>query len=130
MFELREGSCFPRVLVGVNVGLALVDGIIAVLAFCQVCFCCCFLFDSCAQFCVLLHFRIGFFGKLVSRFVWYDNIVGKPMCIGNVLKYEAWGMGLVALCGLECFGYGHFVYLECFWVFENFTSHLILLLDW
>ncbi|KAI5331943.1 PREDICTED: tobamovirus multiplication [Prunus dulcis] len=35
MFELREGSCFPRVLVGVNVGLALVDGIIAVLAFCQ-----------------------------------------------------------------------------------------------
>ncbi|CAB4306805.1 unnamed protein product [Prunus armeniaca] len=35
MFELREGSCFPRVLVGVNVGLALVDGIIAVLAICQ-----------------------------------------------------------------------------------------------
>ncbi|RXH86405.1 hypothetical protein DVH24_017458 [Malus domestica] len=35
MFGLREGSCFPRVLVGVNVGLALVDGIIAFLAFYQ-----------------------------------------------------------------------------------------------
>ncbi|XP_048438172.1 uncharacterized protein LOC125476332 isoform X5 [Pyrus x bretschneideri] len=35
MFGLREGSCFPRVLVGVNVGLALVDGIIALLAFYQ-----------------------------------------------------------------------------------------------
>ncbi|TQD81208.1 hypothetical protein C1H46_033237 [Malus baccata] len=35
MFGLREGSCFPRVLVGVYVGLALVDGIIALLAFYQ-----------------------------------------------------------------------------------------------
>ncbi|GLT50631.1 hypothetical protein SLA2020_241040 [Shorea laevis] len=36
MFGLREGSsCFPRVLFGVNVGLACVDGIIAVLAFTQ-----------------------------------------------------------------------------------------------
>ncbi|KAF5472466.1 hypothetical protein F2P56_009183 [Juglans regia] len=35
MFELREESCFPRVLVCLNVFLALVDAIIAVLAFCQ-----------------------------------------------------------------------------------------------
>ncbi|XP_062012774.1 tobamovirus multiplication protein 1-like isoform X1 [Rosa rugosa] len=35
MFELREGSCLPKVLVGVNVGLALVDAIIAALAFYQ-----------------------------------------------------------------------------------------------
>ncbi|KAG6642192.1 tobamovirus multiplication protein 1-like isoform X1 [Carya illinoinensis] len=35
MLELREGACFPRVLVGVNVVLALVDAIIAVLAFYQ-----------------------------------------------------------------------------------------------
>ncbi|RXH98984.1 hypothetical protein DVH24_011309 [Malus domestica] len=35
MFGLREASCFPRVLVGVNVSLALVDGIIALLAFFQ-----------------------------------------------------------------------------------------------
>lgn len=38
MFELREGSCLPKVLVGVNVGLALVDAIVAALAFYQVCF--------------------------------------------------------------------------------------------
>ena len=37
--ELREGSCFHEVLVGVNVGLALVDGVLAVLAFSQVCNC-------------------------------------------------------------------------------------------
>jgi hypothetical protein len=36
MYELKEGSCFPEVLVGVNVGLACVDGIIAVLAVTQV----------------------------------------------------------------------------------------------
>lgn len=35
MFELREGSCFTRVLVGVNVVLGLVDVVIAVLAFYQ-----------------------------------------------------------------------------------------------
>ncbi|XP_012072060.1 tobamovirus multiplication protein 1 isoform X2 [Jatropha curcas] len=36
MLEIREGSCcFPRKVVGVNVGLALVDGIIAILAFSQ-----------------------------------------------------------------------------------------------
>ncbi|PON39948.1 Major facilitator superfamily domain containing protein [Parasponia andersonii] len=35
MIELREGSCFPSLLVGVNVGLALVDGFIAVLSFVQ-----------------------------------------------------------------------------------------------
>ncbi|KAK2642776.1 hypothetical protein Ddye_024539 [Dipteronia dyeriana] len=35
MYELKEGSCFPEVLVGVNVGLACVDGIIAVLAVTQ-----------------------------------------------------------------------------------------------
>lgn len=35
MLELRDGSCFPRVLVGVNVGLALICAIIAVLAFYQ-----------------------------------------------------------------------------------------------
>ncbi|XP_050370375.1 tobamovirus multiplication protein 1-like [Argentina anserina] len=35
MLELREGSCLPNVLVGVNVGLAFVDAIIAALAFYQ-----------------------------------------------------------------------------------------------
>ncbi|XP_015876891.2 tobamovirus multiplication protein 1 isoform X2 [Ziziphus jujuba] len=35
MFGLREGSCLPMVLVGVNVGLAFVDGVLAVLAFSQ-----------------------------------------------------------------------------------------------
>ncbi|XP_024022176.1 tobamovirus multiplication protein 1 isoform X2 [Morus notabilis] len=35
MIELRDGFCFPRVLVGVNVGLALVDVVISVLAFAQ-----------------------------------------------------------------------------------------------
>lgn len=35
MFELREGSCFPRALVGVNLALGLVDVVIAVLAFYQ-----------------------------------------------------------------------------------------------
>lgn len=37
MLELREGTCFPRLLVGVNVVLAIVDAIIAVFAFYQVC---------------------------------------------------------------------------------------------
>ena len=38
MFEEKEKSCsFPRELVGVNVGLACFDGIIAILAFTQVC---------------------------------------------------------------------------------------------
>ncbi|XP_021686148.2 uncharacterized protein LOC110669011 isoform X3 [Hevea brasiliensis] len=37
MLEVREGSCcFPREVLGVNVGLACVDGIIAILAFSQV----------------------------------------------------------------------------------------------
>lgn len=36
-FELTEDSCFPPLLLGVHVGLALVDAIIAVLAFYQVC---------------------------------------------------------------------------------------------
>ncbi|KAK9936738.1 hypothetical protein M0R45_013564 [Rubus argutus] len=35
MFDLREGPCLPKVLVGVNVGLALVDAIIAAVAFSQ-----------------------------------------------------------------------------------------------
>ncbi|KAJ0017068.1 hypothetical protein Pint_10021 [Pistacia integerrima] len=35
MLEIREGSCLPRVLVGVNVGLVCVDSIIAILAFTQ-----------------------------------------------------------------------------------------------
>lgn len=37
MLELRDGCSFPRLLVGVTVVLALVDAIIAVLAFYQVC---------------------------------------------------------------------------------------------
>ena len=43
--ELREGSCFHEVLVGVNVGLALVDGVLAVLAFSQVYNCIVFFFS-------------------------------------------------------------------------------------
>lgn len=35
IMELRDGFCFPRDLVGVNVGLALVDGVISALAFAQ-----------------------------------------------------------------------------------------------
>ncbi|XP_044460564.1 tobamovirus multiplication protein 1-like isoform X2 [Mangifera indica] len=35
MLEIREGSCLPRVLVGVNVGLVCVGSIIAILAFSQ-----------------------------------------------------------------------------------------------
>ncbi|KAL2494543.1 hypothetical protein Fot_38300 [Forsythia ovata] len=35
MLELRDGSCYPKAMVGVNVGLACVDGVVAVLAFCQ-----------------------------------------------------------------------------------------------
>ncbi|XP_031394848.1 tobamovirus multiplication protein 1-like isoform X2 [Punica granatum] len=35
MFELRDGCCFPRVLMGVNVGLACLDFVIAVCAFYQ-----------------------------------------------------------------------------------------------
>ncbi|KZV56031.1 tobamovirus multiplication protein 1-like [Dorcoceras hygrometricum] len=35
MLELRNGGCYPRAVVGVNVGLASVDCGIAVLAFCQ-----------------------------------------------------------------------------------------------
>lgn len=54
MFELREGSCFPRVLVGVNVVLGLVDVVIAVLAFYQVCSA---LFDLGFGF-LFLHFQI------------------------------------------------------------------------
>ena len=37
MFEMREeGYCFPQVLVGVTVGLALFDGIIAFLSYFQI----------------------------------------------------------------------------------------------
>jgi hypothetical protein len=54
MLELREGSCFPRVLVVVNVVLGLVDVVIAVLAFYQVCSA---LFDLGFGF-LLLHFQI------------------------------------------------------------------------
>ncbi|RVX10674.1 hypothetical protein CK203_018259 [Vitis vinifera] len=35
MFELRDGSCFPRVLAAVNVVLACIDGVVALLAFSQ-----------------------------------------------------------------------------------------------
>ncbi|KAL2473783.1 hypothetical protein Fot_49519 [Forsythia ovata] len=35
MLELREGSCLPKALVRLNVGLACVDGLIAILAFYQ-----------------------------------------------------------------------------------------------
>ncbi|XP_075106255.1 tobamovirus multiplication protein 1 isoform X3 [Nicotiana tabacum] len=35
MFELREGSCYPKALTGVNVALASVDAVIALLAFAQ-----------------------------------------------------------------------------------------------
>ncbi|KAL3833619.1 hypothetical protein ACJIZ3_008355 [Penstemon smallii] len=35
MFELRNGSCYPKTVVEVNVGLACVDGLIAFLAFYQ-----------------------------------------------------------------------------------------------
>lgn len=36
MLELREGSCFSKALVGANVGLACVDGVLSVLALIQV----------------------------------------------------------------------------------------------
>uniref|UniRef100_A0A3Q7F258 THH1/TOM1/TOM3 domain-containing protein n=1 Tax=Solanum lycopersicum TaxID=4081 RepID=A0A3Q7F258_SOLLC len=36
MIEWREGTCYPKALMGVNVGLASVDAVIAVLAFAQV----------------------------------------------------------------------------------------------
>ncbi|XP_073299163.1 uncharacterized protein [Primulina huaijiensis] len=35
MLEFRYGSCYPKAVVRVNVGLASVDGVIAILAFCQ-----------------------------------------------------------------------------------------------
>ncbi|KAM7524966.1 hypothetical protein LguiA_014868 [Lonicera macranthoides] len=35
MLELREGSCYPKALVAVNVALAIIDGFIAVVAFYQ-----------------------------------------------------------------------------------------------
>ncbi|KAI4295409.1 hypothetical protein L6164_035458 [Bauhinia variegata] len=35
MFELTEGHCFPRALVGVNVGLALVDAVVAAISYFQ-----------------------------------------------------------------------------------------------
>ncbi|WMV15623.1 hypothetical protein MTR67_009008 [Solanum verrucosum] len=38
MIKLREGTCYPKALMGVNVGLASVDALIAVLAFAQVLF--------------------------------------------------------------------------------------------
>lgn len=51
MLQLGEGSCFPGLLVGVNVGLAFVDGIIASLAFAQVCF----------LFIIIINFLFNFF---------------------------------------------------------------------
>lgn len=51
MLQLGEGSCFPGLLVGVNVGLAFVDGIIASLAFAQVCF----------LFIIIINFYLTFF---------------------------------------------------------------------
>jgi hypothetical protein len=54
MFELREGSFFRQVLVGVNVVLGLVDVVIAALAFYQVCSA---LFDLGFGF-LPLHFQI------------------------------------------------------------------------
>lgn len=36
MLELRDRSCYPEAVVGVNVGLACVDGVIAFIAFYQV----------------------------------------------------------------------------------------------
>lgn len=38
MLELRDGGCYPKAVVGVNMGLASVDCVIAILAFCQVFF--------------------------------------------------------------------------------------------
>lgn len=38
MVELREGTCYPKALMGVNVGLASIDAVIALLAFAQVLF--------------------------------------------------------------------------------------------
>lgn len=51
MLELRDGSCYPEAVVGVNVGLACVDGVIAFIAFYQVISnsisdCCVQLFDE------------------------------------------------------------------------------------
>ena len=57
MLELRDGSCFPRVLVGVNVGLALICAIIAVLAFYQVC---CAEFDLGFFFLFFVFFALAF----------------------------------------------------------------------
>ena len=36
VLELRDGSCYPKALAGINVALACVDSAIAVLAFYQV----------------------------------------------------------------------------------------------
>lgn len=97
MLQLGEGSCFPGLLVGVNVGLAFVDGIIASLAFAQVCF----------LFIIIINFYLTFF--LVHT---YSPILIKKMRILvpvmflmlEFLKYffflGTWDMNVFVFCCL------------------------------
>ena len=91
MFDLREGPCLPKVLVGVNVGLALVDAIIAAVAFSQVCFFFFFfvLFFSwlkCSAWCGFAFCELGF-----GRSLFPVLHCGKDANVGGKVGDLKWG---------------------------------------
>lgn len=98
MFELRDGSCFPRVLAAVNVVLACIDGVVALLAFSQVSVAFWFLFSE-MGFCF---FNLGslILCEKPTFFVWV---------LGSV-EDEKWGFLYFALNVWE-FWNRHFVVL-------------------
>ncbi|KAJ7947280.1 Tobamovirus multiplication protein 1-like [Quillaja saponaria] len=110
MFELREGNCFPRVLVGVNVGLALVDSIIAVFAFFQL---------------VRIHSRN-------SQVLWTRQKVFHLMIGCSNLGYFVYFiLTLVAACkGWECWSHSCGFILMAFPKILFFAAFLLLLSFW
>lgn len=88
MFELREGSCLPKVFVGVNVGLALVDAVIASVAFSQVCFFFVLFFSwlKCSAWCGFAFFELGF-----GRSLFPVLHCGKDANVGGKVGNLNWG---------------------------------------
>ncbi|KAK4858593.1 hypothetical protein QYF36_018981 [Acer negundo] len=110
MYELKEGSCFPEVLVGVNVGLACVDGIIAVLAVTQL---------------VRIHSQDSQLGWTRQKV--FHLLIGSS----NVGYLIYFALTLVAACnGWLCWSYSCGFVAMAFPGFLLFSAFLLLLSFW
>ncbi|KAL5774050.1 hypothetical protein ACOSP7_011607 [Xanthoceras sorbifolium] len=110
MYELQAGSCFPGVLVGVNVGLACVDGIIAILAFTQL---------------VRIHSQNSQLGWTRQKV--FHLLIGSSN-IGYLIYFA---VTLVAACnGWLCWSYSCGFVAMAFPRFLLFSAFLLLLSFW